>query len=334
MLNVFTGDAFSVVSLTDSINKLKFLPSRIEQMGLFSEMGVATTYVSIEEREGRLGLVPTRDRREGTNLNIADRATMRIFKIPHIPLDDAILPDDVQDVRAFGSSDALAAPSQIVTQRLTSMRNKLAVTKEYHRIGAIKGVVLDADGTTVIHDLFDEFDITQEVVGFDLGNSSADVIVGAMLVKDAIEDALGAATYDHIHAFCGRDFFEDFVTHASVKDAYRLWRDGEFLRTDNRYRGFEYAGIIWEVYRGKIGDESFVDPDVAQFFPVGVPDLFKLYHGPGNFMSAANTIGLPYYARQSPLPNDRGIGLFTETNPLAMCTQPSVLVKGIAGPHS
>lgn len=334
MINVFSGDAFSVVEMTTQINKIKFIPTRIEQMGLFVEKGVRTTVVGIEEQNGTLSLVPTKDRRAETNLNIADRRKIRDFRVPHIPLDDAILPDDVQNVRVFGSEDTLAGPAQIVADRLRQMRNKLQATKEYHRIGALKGVVLDADATTVIYDLFDEFDITQEVVGFDLNNTSAEVMDGTTEVKDLIEDELGAATYDHVHAFCGRTFFSKLVKHASVRAAYQLWRDGEFLRTDNRYRGFEFAGVIWEQYRGKVGDISFVDDDEAHFFPVGVPDLFQLYHAPGNFMGATNTLGLPYYARQNPLPNDRGIGLFTETNPLAVCTRPGVLIKGVIGPNS
>jgi hypothetical protein len=43
---------------------------------------------------------------------------------------------------------------------LETMRNKHAITLEHLRIGALKGVILDADGS-VIYDLFDEFEITQ-----------------------------------------------------------------------------------------------------------------------------------------------------------------------------
>ena len=57
MLDVFHTDAFGVVPLTDAINKIPFVPGRIGGMGLFSETGVATTSVAIEERDGLLTLV-------------------------------------------------------------------------------------------------------------------------------------------------------------------------------------------------------------------------------------------------------------------------------------
>ena len=57
MLDVFNNGLFSVVSLTDAINKPVFQPQRIGQMGLFSEKGVRTTTIIVEEKDGQLVLV-------------------------------------------------------------------------------------------------------------------------------------------------------------------------------------------------------------------------------------------------------------------------------------
>ena len=53
-LDIFSSSAFSMVALTDAINKMPFVPGRIGQLGLFREQGVSTTSVMIEEREGSL----------------------------------------------------------------------------------------------------------------------------------------------------------------------------------------------------------------------------------------------------------------------------------------
>jgi Phage major capsid protein E len=53
-LDIFSSSAFSMVALTDAINKMPFVPGRIGQLGLFREQGVSTTSVMIEEREGNL----------------------------------------------------------------------------------------------------------------------------------------------------------------------------------------------------------------------------------------------------------------------------------------
>ena len=58
-LDIFSSSAFSMVALTDAINKMPYVPGRIGQLGLFREQGVSTTSVMIEEREGSLNLVET-----------------------------------------------------------------------------------------------------------------------------------------------------------------------------------------------------------------------------------------------------------------------------------
>lgn len=61
-LDIFSNSAFSVISLTDAINKVPFVPGRIGQLGLFDETGIVTTSVMIEEREGSLNLIETTSR--------------------------------------------------------------------------------------------------------------------------------------------------------------------------------------------------------------------------------------------------------------------------------
>jgi hypothetical protein len=61
-LDIFGNSAFSVISLTDAINKVPFVPGRIGQLGLFDETGIVTTSVMIEEREGSLNLIETSSR--------------------------------------------------------------------------------------------------------------------------------------------------------------------------------------------------------------------------------------------------------------------------------
>ena len=112
-----------------------------------------------------------------------------------------------------------------------------------------------------------------------------------------------------------------------MKNAYDRWQDGEFLRNDPR-AGFPFGEIIFENYRGAVGAIPFIPTDTARFFPVGVPNLFKTYYAPADFVEAANTIGIPVYAKQERLRFDKGIELHTQSNPLTMCTRPATLVKG------
>lgn len=329
VLDVFKADAFTMASLTDAINKLPFKPSRIGSMGLFEGQGVTTNTVLVEERGGVLALLPTKRRGEPPTVARSGKRTVRSFAVPHIPYEDTVLAAQVQDVRAFGSDDEEEGVAQVVNDRMAAMRQDHEVTQEYHRVGAVQGKVLDADGSTVIFNLFTEFGVSEQSVTFALATATTDIRAKILQTARKMEVALGAQPYDHIHAFCGATWFEQFIGHEYVKDAYHRFQDSINLRNDPR-KGFEFGGVTFEEYRGKIGTIDFFPDTKARFFPIGVPQLFKTYFGPGNFMEAVNTVGLPLYAKQERMDFDRGIRLLTESNPLTICTRPRVLIVGNA----
>jgi len=327
--NLFRDDpAFQLASLTDAMNKFPFKPSRLGELGLFQEQGVPFNTVVIEERDGVLALLPFKRRGESGVVAKSEKRKVRSFAIPHIPYDDAVLAEQLQGVRAFGTENEVAGVAQVVNDRLVAMRQDHEVTLEFHRAAAIQGKVLDgADGSTEIYDVFAEFGVTEKTVDFVLGTATTDVRAKCIEVSRAIEGGLGARTYDHVHAMCGSTWFDALIAHDYVKDAYHRWQDSINLRNDPR-KGFEFGGITFEEYRGKVGDVSFIPAAQARFFPVGTPGLFKTYFGPADFMETVNTIGLPYYAKQKLMDFDRGVQLHTQSNPLCLCLMPRVLVKG------
>jgi len=326
--DVFNSEAFSLVSLTDSINKLPFKAGRIGAMNLFETQGVPTTTVVVEEINGILSLIPSAPRGAPGTLAPTSRRKARSLAIPHIPFEDIVRAEDVQNVRKFGTEDQVATAADIVNAKLERMRQSHELTLEWLRAGALKGIVVDGDGSTTLYNLFTEFNMAAPaVVDFLLGTTTTalgDILIG---VKEQIEDALGDAQYDHIHAFCGSQFFRKFIEHTDVKYAYQYYQNGAMLLNDPR-AGFEYKGVILEVYRGKVAGVPFVASGDARFFPVGVPGLFRTYFAPGDFMETANTLGLEVYAKQEALPFNRGIRLHTQSNPLPICTRPGVLIRG------
>jgi hypothetical protein len=210
---------------------------------------------------------------------------------------------------------------------------KLEIThRAWLRVGAIKGQILDADGSTVLYDLFNEFGVTPySEVDFDLDNQTpTEGIIKKKChdIRRKIEDELGAQPYDHIHAFCGAAFFDDLIVHPEIKSAYERYLDGLFLRQGQARGSFEYAGIVFEEYRGKVGTVDYTDANKANFFPVGVPGLFRQYNAPADFVETANTIGLPRYAKQAVDQEfGRWVKVHTQSNPLPICTRPRTLIK-------
>jgi len=327
LLDIFKSDAFGLASLTDAINRMPYKPARIGEMGIFESQGVTTRAIMVEENNGVLSLLPTKRPGEPATQARAGKRTMRSFTVPHIPFNDTVLASSVQGVRKFGSENETEGVAEVVNNRLAEMRQSHEATLEYHRVGAIHGSLLDADGATEIYNLFTEFGVTETTVDFVFATATTDVRDTCITVIEAIEDALQNAPFTKVRAICGSTWFRALIGHDSVKDAYYRFQDSVNLRNDPR-KGFEFGGITFEVYRGSIGSVDFINTSQARFFPEGVPGLFKTYYAPADFIETANTIGLPMYAKQKVMDYDRGIEIHTQSNPLCLCTRPLVLVKG------
>ena len=331
-LDIFRSDAFSVISLTDAINKKPYQPGQVLSLGIFEEKGVSTTSVMIEEKDGILYLVENKPRGATGQQNQTEKRKARSLIITHLPAEDRILADEIQGVRAFGSESQLAAVESVVSERMGTMSSSLDATVEHLALGAVKGQILDSDGTTIIYDLFTEFGVTQATeVDFDLDNATPEsgvVRKKCAQVLRTIANNLGAAPVRTAHAYCGANFFDDLIAHPEVRETYLNQQEASELRGGYLGERVTYGWITFEEYRGSIGGTDFIDIDKCHIFPVGVPGLFKLYYGPADYIETVNTIGLPKYMKQAADERfNKYVDLEAQSNPLPLCTRPKALIK-------
>jgi len=330
MTNPFANDAFNMVALTAAINKLPNLYGRLEQLNLMPAEGIRTRTVVIEEQNGVLNLLPTRPVGAPGTVGVTGKRKVRSFVVPHIPHDDVVLPEEVQGLRAFGSENELETIANLMARKLQTMRNKHAITLEHLRMGALKGVILDADGST-LYNLYTEFGITPKVVNFALTSNTTEVLTKVLEVKRHIEDNLMGEIMTGVMCLCSPEFFDALVTHPKVKEAYQFYLRTQQLGEDYRTR-FYFGGVTFEEYRGQATDANgvvrrFIAEGEAHFFPVGTANTFRTFFAPADFNETASTIGLPLYAKQEPRKFDRGTDLHTQSNPLPICLRPEVLVR-------
>ncbi|KVM89418.1 major capsid protein [Burkholderia stagnalis] len=323
---LFQDDAFSLSSLSASINEQPYVPGRIGTLGLFEEDGITTTTVQIERDGDTLSLVPAGQRGSPAAIVAGSKRSMLPFNTVHLPQRAPIMADEIANLRAFGSETELEALQTVVNRRLAKMRKQLDATHEFHRIGAIKGAVLDADGKTVLIDLLKYFGIEQTVIPFELANAATEIRQKCVTVQDAIEDALGATTYTGVRVFCGREFWNKLIVAKSVKETYLASVMAAQLRGDAR-DAFDFGGCTFERYRGRVGDVGYVADDEAHAVPEGVSDLFITRFAPADYVEAVNTTGLPYYAKQELMDFGKGVEIEAQSNPIHLCTRPKALIK-------
>lgn len=327
-LDIFNNDAFSVQSLTKAINDTPHQPMRIGELGWFAEDGITTTSLSIEKQGTTLSLIPSAQRGAPGKPVGNDKRSLIPINTVHLPQRGAVIADEVQNLRAFGSENELEAVQTMVNKKLAKMRRNIDVTLEYQRIGAIRGQVLDADGTTVLLDLFNTFGVVQQTHDMKLDVDATKVKMETVGAKRKVEDALGGLMYRSLRALCSATFFDALVGHPAVVAAYDRWMNGEFLRTDQRDGGgFYFAGVFWEEYRGNVSGQDFIPAGDAFLVPEGVPDLFVTNFAPADYMETVNTNGLPYYAKQEPMSFNKGVELESQSNPISINTRPRSVVR-------
>lgn len=293
ILNPFDAGGYSLAEMTEALNILPNVYTRLGQMGLFRFEGVTQRSVVIEQAEGVLNLLPSVPLGGPATVANRDVRAMRSFTIPWIPYDDAIAPQDIQGVR---------------------------------------GIVKDGAGTT-LYNYFTEFGLAQQSIDFVLGTAGTQVQAKIREVLRKIETELKGETMNGVLALVSPEFFDKLIGHAKVEDAYKYFSSTgtQPLREDTRRR-FPFAGIVFEEYNATVtlstgSTETLVPAGEGIAFPMGTLDTFVTYGAPANLIETVNTLGLPMYARQLARPDGSAIEVKTEASILPVTKRPRLAVK-------
>jgi len=325
LIDVFKGDPFKLATLSKALNDIPFMPTRLGRLGLFTQEPITTTTVQIERQGETLALVASKPRGAPGTPVVPNRRTLRNLSTVHLPTEVSVLADEVQGLRAFGTDSDETTALAWLNRKMAVARRRIELTLEYHRIGAIKGQVLDSDGSTVLVDLFAEFGVTQQTLSMALGTDTTKVLQKVVALKRMVEDELGGIPYSGLRVECSPEFFDAFTGHPLVRDAFTYYQQ-TFKSSDVR-DGFVFGGVLWEEYRGSVGSTRFIEANAAYAVPEGVPDLFTQHYAPAPYMETVNTMGMPFYSKMEIMDYDKGVNVEMQSNPLSFCTRPRAIVK-------
>jgi len=339
LINPFEQDAFTMANLCAAIDILPNNYGRVNQLGIFKNAdGITTRTAVVEEQNGILTLLKTQPLGAPGDYNKMGKRTVRSFTVPHIPLDDIIRPEEFSGVREFGQPNAMKTLVTTMNKHLQAARDKFAITLEHMRMGALKGIILDADASTLFN-LYTEFGIVAKTVSFALVSGSPLVEVTTTKPTEKcrevlrhIEDNLKGEVMSHAHGLVSPEFFDALIEQTNVQKYYVNWQAAAQISNTDPRKAFPFGGIIWEEYRGVATDENgtsrrFIAEGEGHIFPVGTMNTFKQIYAPGNFVEAVNTPGIPLYVKQAMEKMGRWVDLHIESNPLPLCMRPGVLVK-------
>lgn len=334
-IDVFAGDGFSMMELTAALENVPHKPNGLGAMGIFTPKPIRTNVAAIESRDGVLTLVQTSQRGAPLAQRGNENRKLRHFETHRIALGDRLMASELQGIRAFGSESELQQVQTEALRRLVGVRNDVELTLENMRLGAVQGIVLDADGST-LYDWFSEFGISQaSEVDFDLDAASpASGVVRkkcTAIVREMQKQAKGSWIdgQTRVGALCGDAFFDDLVAHSEVRQTYLNQSEARELRNDVAYQQVQYGGITFMNYRGTDdGSTVGINTDKAKFFPIGAKDAFQHVMSPAESFDFVNTLGQEFYAMQIP-DKDRNayVDLEVYSYPLLVCTRPGMLLR-------
>ena len=316
---------FNVTELSAAISNL---PTRIgnpSDAELFRNIPGTTNVFSMEFYEESGILVPTTEWGGVAPKNSSGKRTAKSWTIPHMPLEDVVKAADVIGVRAFGTTQAETVQGKVL-DKLQAMKNKVDATLAYRRSKAKQGIIVDADGSTILN-YFTEFGIAEQVVYFDLGTATTNIAAKCQDVIDQIEDGLGQEVYSSIEVEVDRAFYDALTAHKNVREVYLGWSAAEAKLGRSNTSGFEFGGLKFIVNRQKVGATPLVAASTGHAYPRGTQDVFLNGLAPADFNETVNTLALPYYAKQAGKQFDRGFDLHVQSNQLPIVAKPKALVK-------
>lgn len=339
-MDVFHQDPFTTIQLSAAVERNPYNPNGLGALGIFEDDPIRTKAMMVEERKGKLYLIPFSQRGEEGTQRTTEKRTARYFDVPRLMTDDTIKADELQSIRAFGSETELMQVESEVARRLsgpTGLQASMEYTWEYHRLAAVQGQLLDASGTT-LYNWFDEFQITQPTeVAFNLPAGTANSLrplINNSIIRPMMRSAQGAWTpQTRVAAICGDTFYDQLTNHPDVIRTFLNWSDAKDIRggdAGGAFDAFDFGGVKWINYRGSDDNSTIaLATDKAKFFPIGAPGVFRRALAPAETFEWVNTPGKELYVIPI-FDRDRNSWWKMElySYPLHICTRPEMLIGG------
>lgn len=346
-LDIFRNDAFSVTSLMRLVDNVPFIPTMLGDMGIFESTPIATRTVLLYDQDGNIRLIPTTEIGAPDVQQARDQGRLRALDTVRLAKMDTVRAGELLQVAdtAIPETIRLRNAISLVVERTQKLKNDMNATKELHRLGALQGKLLDADGTTVIYDYFAQYGIsTPPTIQVNFSTTAeADLM---MYFQENVYRPMTLALQGRaavggfrIGALVGDGFWSKLMRHPGFRNIYQLnmqaqavARAANPLVMPNAWEQVEFAGVTWINYRGSTAGDIAIPTNDAIFFPIGARDVFKVFWAPGETLLDVGNgqKGRPEYLYVQPdvrsqMPSH--IDIFLRAYPLYACIFPKALLR-------
>lgn len=338
---------YTDVDLTQEVNRIPNTFGLLNALNLFPNEPKSSKFVKIGYKDGEIYVLSAEPRGGSGDVGADDNENLIILEIPHFPHIERIGPDDVDNMLVIVNGQV--TPDSLDRQlanKLANIRKKHSITREFIRLGALRGLIKDGKGR-VLYDLYDVFGITKKQVDFTLGTAGTNIMDKCEQVIDHIQTNVKGESVGMVESIVSPTWFSKFVAHANVEKFWLQAQNSGVHSLINREnlggnwgRVFEFGNILWREYKGSlpvkaadgtITNEPNAVANKGNAYPTGTQSMMRTFDGPFFHMNRLNEApaegGEMILITTKELDHGEGIELKSQSNALAVCKQPECIVE-------
>lgn len=329
------------IERTEEINLIPNNWGLLQQLRLFTNKYSSQKTILIPRTTENESILEDRNWDErNPSLSGAQRDYLPL-QIPHYPVDDAILPNDVDgnitwdSVRDGGLQ--LETINEKRVEKMERIRRAHALTLEFARMQVLKNGTVYSPRNTVTINYYSQYGISRYVESVDLASTT-------VAPNEAIESAIGhlqdsLMTGDVATGFvalCSPEFYGALISNPFIQERYFHIQNSQQAPLlvdrltagsplDARYRTFDFAGVTFIEVRGAVAGTPYITAGDAYMFPRGTAG-FETWFAPANRLSTINTRAQESYLFEYVNRKDDIIELMSETNFLNVLKRPDQVI--------
>lgn len=297
-LDIFTNDAFSVVTMLPAVNKMPTVPGFLGSLNMFESKPVSTDTVGIGMKQGQLAIIRTTLRGAPIEAAGPKVKNVRPFKIPRYAKGDKLYAAELANTLPDPGVTEVDTVASVLAEKQQDLKQDVEYTLEFARHGTVQGVLLDEDGSTLV-DYWAEWGLSEPAeVELDLPSAVDGELrtsITSLIHRPLIRAAQAGTAIRRVIGLAGDEFWDALIQNKEVRETYLNWSAAADLREAKPFETFRYGGVDWINYQGSDNEDIRIDDEDAVIFPVGVPGMFQDVKGPGETFETVNRMGKDVY---------------------------------------
>ncbi|MDP3407241.1 major capsid protein [Bosea sp. (in: a-proteobacteria)] len=333
---------FDSVTLTNQVNLIPSDYGMLNALNLFPAEPISSTVVGIHRVGNQIRVLPSVPRGARGAEAASDGEKIFYVEVPHFPIMDTIGPLDLQNKAAIVDGRAMPMTVEMATaKKLMKLRRQHAITREYLKFAALKGLVKDGNGKTIV-DLYAFFGIAKKTVDLVLGTNTTEIVDKFEEIRTSVLTGVQGDTVSRVEVVIGSTLMNRLLKHAKFEKYWLNTPSAQELVKLERHRlGQDFGRIIDTgtlLLRESVGqvpvkvndvltNEALMSPTLGVAYPAGTTEMFTTYDAPPHHIEAVNEPGMEIFISEEVLKHGEGAEMKSQSNPLPIVKRPEALVE-------